>query len=174
MEPDEVKQEQELELPAWLVPNTHDQKFPRTKDHRDLTRMLYESMFERVLDGLESGELAIDIVQNDPREIDYGKFMSWINRDPERKNRFLDAKKNATPIWQEKALIIAMGKNGLEDVQRSKLAVDTIWKSMQVDDRERYGSDKNSNGNGDKTVNITISQVESPYKQIATGVTIDG
>ena len=165
--------EQELELPAWLVPDQHDQKFPRTKEHRDLTNMMYESLFERVLEALEEGEDFSDVVKSDPRPISSSKFRAWIRNNPERQKQFDEAELNGTRVLEDRMLSAAKGSDSIEDVQRSKLYVDTIWKILQIRNRRRYGVEKDS-ASADKTINITISQVESPYKQITSGVTIDG
>ena len=163
----------ELDLPSWLVPSEHEQNFPRTKEHREVTHMMYEALFERVLEALENGEDFTEVVRNDPRPISSSKFRAWIRNNAERQKRFDEAELNGTRVLEDRMLSAAKGGDSIEDVQRSKLYVETIWKVLQVRNRRRYGVEKDA-ATADKVVNITISQVESPYKQIATGVTIDG
>ncbi len=129
------------QLPSWLAPlSSHDQKFPRSPDHLAIQRITYESIFERALEEVEAGGTIFALIKNDPRGIDYGKFMKWMNLDPERKKRFREAKTNGALAMEDRLLEVAAGKDGLEDVNRSKLIVDTMWKMMQVNDRDRYST----------------------------------
>ena len=162
-----------MELPAWLVPVQHDQKFPRTKDHKEITRITYEALFERVVENMEVGVTASSTVKNDPRNVDLGNFMGWVRKDPERLSRFEEAKKNGMLILGDRLLEIVEDTESMEDVQRTKLRVDTLKWVMQSWDK-RYRTSEKSDMAQSGQVTVVISQVESPYRQIESGVTIDG
>ncbi len=157
-------------LPDWLRPTDEqlliqDQKFPMTKDHKELRRILYESVFERVVECLEAGNPVSRTLREDPREIDVGQFMAWVRRDAERFKRFEEAKRNGMLILEDKLLEIADGEESTEDVQRSKLRADTIKFIMQSWDK-RYKTDNKETGNQFAGgVTIVIGEVESPYKR---------
>ena len=133
--------------------------------------MTYESIFERVVENLEIGVTASTTVKNDPRGIDLGNFVSWVRRDPTRFRRFEEAKQNGMLILGDKLMEIVEDNESPEDVQRTKLRVDTLKWIMQSWDK-RYRSNEKMETAQSGTININITGVESPYKQI--GNVIDG
>lgn len=151
-------------LPDWLrTADTPLPKFPSTKEHRELREVVFDSIFERVLEALEAGEPASRTIKSDPRQIDVGQFMAWVRRDTERFQKFQEAKQNGMLILEDKLIEIAEGAESTEDVQRSKLRADTIKWVMQSWDK-RYKSDsKNDSNQFGGVINITISDVDSPY-----------
>lgn len=160
-----------IELPDWLEVADEAKdlpKYPRSKDDREIQESTFNAVFERVIEGVEAGRLATHIVREDPRNIDFSRFMSWVRRNPERLKRFEAAKENGMMIIEDMLIDIAAGDPDKppEDVQRSKLRVDTLWKIMQAWNRKRYGND-NSNAGSQFAggVTIVIGEVQSPYAQ---------
>lgn len=156
-------------LPDWLTihPPGEDKvpRFPRTKDDRELQDLVFSSVFELVLDALEGGESASMVVRRDPRKIDLGRFMAWVRKDTERQKRFDAAEQNGTRIIEDALVDIAQGdpNSPPEDVQRSKLRIDTLWKVLQVRNRKRYGADAEKANQFSGGITVVIGSVESPY-----------
>lgn len=126
------------DIPSWLMP-VEDPRYPRSKEHREVEEINFACVFERILEGLEEGKLITHMVKQYPVPIDMGKLLRWVRKDPERFQRFEEAKQNGMIVKEEELLSIAQGETGLEDVQRSKLQVDSIKWVMQAWDRKRYG-----------------------------------
>ncbi len=165
-------------LPDWLRPtddqiSEQDMKFPRTKDHKEIQRITFESIFERVIESLEAGRPASQTIKEDPRGVDVGRFMAWVRRDAQRFDRFQEAKKNGMLILEDRLMETVDDTESMEDVQRTKLRVDTIKFVLQSWDR-RYKSNEKAESNNGGPINITITGVTSPYNQIESGVTVDG
>ena len=154
------------DIPEWLRP-TDDEvlstKFPTTSAHREIQRIAYESIFERVLEGAMEGESIKSLVKTDPRNVSYGQFMAWVERNPERLKQYEQAKKIGTHAVLEDMKDISDG-NGLEDVNRSKLRIDVRKIELQSWNKERYGNEKDAaNTFGAGGITIVISEVKSPY-----------
>lgn len=151
----------ETEIPHWLKPMDLNDAYPVTKDHREIQRIAFESVFERVIEGVEAGIPPSQTLKEDPRNIDKGKFYSWMNRDPDRKKRFDDAKVIGALVMED-MLLERINGDSLEDVQRAKLAVDTLKWLMQVNNRKRYGADKeNTTSFADGGITIVIGDVQT-------------
>lgn len=132
-------------LPDWLVTTAQDDpvpKYPRTQIERDLERTTFECLFERVLESVTEGRSAKHTVESDPRGVSYGRFMLWVNRDPERVERFEEAQKVSAEVMVEDMLMIADGADSLEDVQRSQLRVNVRKFRAQSYNRKKYGENK--------------------------------
>jgi hypothetical protein len=112
-----------------------------------------------VIEGVEAGIPPSQTLKEDPRNIDKGKFYSWMNRDPERKKRFDEAKVIGALVMED-MLLERINGDSLEDVQRAKLAVDTLKWLMQVNNRKRYGADKeHTTSFADGGITIVINDV---------------
>ncbi len=148
-----------MELPDWL--KVEDDRYPVSPDRREIQRILFESIFERVLEGVEAGITPTETIKSDPRDINRGKFFNWVNSNPERKERLRAAKEIGTLVMED-MLMERINGESLEDVQRSKLAVDTLKWLMQVNNRKRYGAEKETgNTFADGGITIVIGDVQT-------------
>ena len=162
-------------LPDWLTAYTPDEqkamengtlvKYPRTKVHIELEEQIFDIFFERFLEGLVEGELGIDIVRRDPRNISYGRFMRWIKKDSKRVERYDEAKEIQTAFFEDKKHKIAEGMDDrLQDIARAKLQIEVMSDSMKAWNKKRYGAEKESpQAFGAGGIIINIGAVESPY-----------
>ena len=154
-------------LPDWLtsLPPTDDMlpRFPTTPDQRELERMTFLAIFERVVEGLAEGKRPSHIVKDDPRQVDFGKFMAWVRRDPERNTRFEEAKSSGMIVLEDKMLDRAEGIDSMEDVSRSKLVVDSIRFVLQSWDRKRYGDNKQI----EQTITIDLREAHQRAEQLS-------
>ncbi len=145
-------------LPDWLAPpqpsiDQPDQPIPPQQshsltpiEHRRVTRELldatFAAMFERVLTLITQGRTLKSIVNEDLRSIEYDAFWRWIKRDPQRYERYKEAKELRTEWWAGRIIEIAEAEDAAEDVQRSKLKIDTYKWLMGADNRKQYGDIK--------------------------------
>ena len=88
------------------------------------------------------------IIANDPRGIQLGRFLYWINRDPTRRARYEEACEIAAEAMAHELTSIADalggegGTSNLEDVQRSSLRVKARTYLMEKWSPRRYGDSK--------------------------------
>jgi hypothetical protein len=140
-------------LPDWLAPpqpsiDQSDQPSHSLTpiEHRRVTRELldatFAAMFERVLTLITQGRTLKSIVNEDLRSIEYDAFWRWIKRDPQRYERYKEAKELRTEWWAGRIIEIAEAEDAAEDVQRSKLKIDTYKWLMGADNRKQYGDIK--------------------------------
>ncbi len=145
-------QTQEIqEIPDWLA-GAPSQLLPEpiskvnAIEHRRATRELldatFSAMFERVLSEMTQGRTLKSIVSEDLRSIEYDAFWRWIKRDPQRYERYKEAKELRTEWWAGRIIEIAEAEDAAEDVQRSKLKIDTYKWLMGADNRKQYGDIK--------------------------------
>ncbi len=140
---------QPLDVPDWLTPaHAHPSpaSIPAPQPPKVLTRDLmltqFESMFERVLTEITKGQTLKSVILNDARSIDYDAFWRWIKKDPRRMERYKEAKELRSEWWAGRIIEIAEGSDTAEDVQRSKLQIDTYKWLMQADNRKTYGESR--------------------------------
>ena len=160
-------------LPPWLSSfDPKDQnsvvttleKYPRTKAHLEIEKITFESVFETILDEIVEGRGASTYIKADPRNVNYGRFMKWIQADKDRRMRYEEAQEIATEAILEKMDEIAAGTESPEDIERSKLRLAQYKFKVQAWNKRRYGGEKEVAqpfGVGGVTINITA--VESPY-----------
>ena len=161
----------DIPIPDWLRDHTAqlehsiennlpppDPRFPTTKAQRELRTHHLECLFERVLEAITEGGIAQDAIENDSNGFKVGEVMTWIRGTPERLKRYREAQKIRAEIYMESSVRIADG-DGMEDVQRSKLRIDTRAKAASVDDRERYGQDATPSNPYSGGVTIVIGEV---------------
>jgi len=132
-----------LDMPNWLSIHPSDEdrmpRFPVTAEQREVERITFEAVFERVIENLEQGLSVSRTLNEDPRCIDKGKFLRWVNRDKDRLAQFEEAKKNGTLVMEDEIIEIADAENSAEDVQRSSLRIEARKFKMKAWNRERYG-----------------------------------
>jgi hypothetical protein len=122
-------------LPEWLAPSR-----PPSKTQKELLVLQYESLFMRVLELIPQGRTLKSIIDEDIRAFEYGSFLRWINKDPSRKAMYSDAKELRTETWAGEIIEIADASDSLEDVNRSKLRIDSRKWLMGADFRKQYGA----------------------------------
>lgn len=169
---------EETTLPSWITSHLSQddpvQLYPRTKEQRELKRLIYDTVLERFLDHISEGGLGMDFIRSDPREISYGDFISWVHRDPQRESRYEEALRIGTAAMAEKIQLIADGiDNPMEDVQRSALRVTTREKLMKAHNRKRYGDKQQVEVTNNTTISIK-NLLEERDQQLLEATTIEG
>ena len=136
------------ELPHWMqdpqLPTPEDPRPTPSKQSYLLKHQTYANLFESALERIMGGTPLQTIVQNDPRGIQLGRFLFWINRDNERRARYEEACEIAAEAMAHELTSIAdaLGDGStpiMEDVQRSSLRVKARTYLMEKWSPRRYG-----------------------------------
>ena len=131
---------------------------------------MFDAMFERVLGEMVKGRTLKEVLANDQRTIEYEAFFRWIKRDPQRHERYKEAKELRTEWWAGRIIEIAEADDTVEDVARSKLKIDTYKWLMGADNRKTYGETKQVEIN--QSISI-LSALEAAQSRIAPTQLVD-
>lgn len=138
-------------VPDWLAssdaapPPDHTDPYlpapyPSNKEaQRQLTLTQYPIIFERMIERVYAGEYMENFIREDVREFEVESFDQWIKADKGRRDRYKEARKARAHVTISKTIEIADAEDSMEDVQRSKLKIDTRWRQAVADNREYYG-----------------------------------
>ena len=168
--------------PEWLAPPSSTHPLTSTEidtilaDAPQTIRKAREYnfgiIFERILLDIEKGMTLTAVIRNTTErepDVHYHEFRSWIFRNPKRLERFREAQVIGASYIEDEMIEIADAKDApLEDVQRSKLRIDTRFKILAIQDRKRYGEKTENINTGNGAVNIFIEGVVSPYAKDVT------
>ena len=151
-------------LPDWLTAYTPEEqramengtlvKYPRTKAHMELELQTFDIFFERFLDAVTVGDDLAQTIAGNPHNIDPGRFMRWIKKDPERTSRFEEAQEIATELILSKMDRIAEGVDNMEDIERSKLRLKQYEFKIKAWNKKRYGDTKQLDINMNNVIDI--------------------
>ena len=155
-----------MELPWWM---TQVSAAPK----KELQEKQFEIFFETILDKISRGINLKEILRDDQRDFDYTQLLRWIHRDPQRKSRYYEAQEIGSEMIAAEILEIADGVNDSgvpEDVQRSKLRIDSRQFLIKTWNRKRYGDVKTLEVN--QNISITAA-LEQANQRLVNGITID-
>ena len=134
------------DLPHWMrvpqLPTPDDPRPSHSPSSVALRHTTYTNLFESALERVMGGTPLNTIVANDPRGIQLGRFLYWINRDPERRSRYEEACEVAAEALAHELVGIADACNEgsqMEDVQRSALRIKSRTYLMEKWSARRYG-----------------------------------
>jgi hypothetical protein len=139
------------DLPHWMqtpqLPTPDDPHPTPSRQTHLLRHQTYANLFESSLERIMGGTPLTTIIANDPRGIQLGRFLYWINRDPTRRSRYEEACEVAAEALAHELVGIAdaMDPNAnplMEDVQRSALRVKARTYLMEKWSARRYGDSK--------------------------------
>lgn len=137
------------DLPPWMqtpqLPTPDDPRPSHSPSSLALKHATYANLFESALERIMGGTPLNTIVQNDPRGIQLGRFLYWINRDPTRRSRYEEACEVAAEALAHELVGIADACNEgsqMEDVQRSALRIKSRTYLMEKWSARRYGDSK--------------------------------
>ena len=154
---------QPVEIPQWMIPAS--EPIPNTPSlvqvKKELREAQFENFFETVLVKLEQGIALTEILRDDQRDFDYAGLLRWIHKDPQRKSRYYEAQEIGTEMIMAECIEIADGKDGLEDVQRSKLRIDTRLFQAKSWNRKRYGDVKTLEVNQNISITAALEQANN-------------
>lgn len=123
-------------LPDWLDPAP-----PKpSPEGKALVLVQYEQVFMRAIDSIAHGKSLSQVLRDDQRDIDYNDFYRWIKKDPTRRQLFDEAQEMRTEFMAGEIIEIADADDSLEDVNRSKLKIDTRKWLMGAHNKKKYGA----------------------------------
>lgn len=123
-------------LPDWLDPAP-----PKpSPEGKALVLVQYDQVFMRAIDSIAHGKSLSQVLRDDQRDIDYNDFYRWIKKDPTRKSLFDEAQELRTEFMAGEIIEIADADDSLEDVNRSKLKIDTRKWLMGAHNKKKYGA----------------------------------
>ena len=162
-----------IELPTWLSPSP-DQPTLTPVTPRQLQEKQFEIFFETLLDKIARGINLKECLRDDQRDFDYTQLLRWIHKDPMRKSRYYEAQEIGSEMIAAEILEIADGvtsnENSIpEDVQRSKLRIDSRQFLIKTWNRKRFGDVKTIELNQ----NISITAALEQANQRLAGRVID-
>lgn len=166
-------------VPDWIDP-TKSQKalshinptLPRHDCPSEVVRMQYPVLFETILDRLRGGMPLRAAIEEDRRNINAGDFTHWIMSHDDRKKSYYDALEIGTELMSSDNITIADAIGTPEDVQRSKIRIETRQKHMAVVNRKRFGEVKQIEANVVHEEKITFS-ISRPFAADAADQAID-
>jgi hypothetical protein len=120
-------------------------------------------MFINVLEEMSSGKTLTQVLNEDFRGFKAGAFLKWIKRDPDRHALYKEAKELRTEHWAGEVIEIADADDSMEDVQRSRLRIDTRKWLMGSDNRKVYGETKTIDVGGSISI---ISALEAANNRV--------
>ena len=136
-----------LELPDWL--SAGDLPLPPTplsianaKSNRELIYMKFTNAFEGILDKVASGYSLKKALDEDFRQFEAGMFIQWMKKTGDLYSRYVSAKEMRSELWVSDLIDIADADDSMEDVQRSRLKIDTRKWIIASDNRKTYGDTK--------------------------------
>lgn len=135
-------------LPEWLTaPAPPAQPSPNRYLLAEINHEIYNNMLEHVLDKLAEGQSIGSILRACNRGKELGQFIRWLMKDQQRKARYEEALMFGAEVMKAQLVDIADGvsEDGSEipeDIQRSKLRIDTRLKTMGFDNKKKYGDTK--------------------------------
>lgn len=162
-----------IEIPQWLVANDMDVTSPATHitmSRKELQEKQFTVFFETILNKIAQGINLKEILRDDQRDFDYTQLLRWIHKDPMRKSRYYEAQEIGSEMIAAEILEIADGQDGLEDVQRSKLRIDSRQFLIKTWNRKRYGDVKTLEVNQNISITAALEQAQA---RLVNGITID-
>ena len=149
----------EAPLPDWLtVPDPAPIK--PSSQGKALVLLQFETAFPRVLELLYSGYTLDNAIKEMPYPIDLGAFTRWIKKDTQRNELYKEAKEIRTEAWSGEIIKHAKADDTAEDVQRSRLIVDTYKWLMGADNRKTYGDVKSIELGGQISITAALAQAQ--------------
>jgi len=147
---------QSVEIPSWMI-----QPIPEPSSTKELLETRFENFFETVLNKIAQGINLKEILRDDQRDFDYTQLLRWIHKDPQRKSRYYEAQEIGSEMIAAEILEIADGQDGLEDVQRSKLRIDSRQFLIKTWNRKRYGDIKTLEVNQNISITAALEQAQA-------------
>ena len=146
-----------MELPSWMTQAPTTSVAPK----KELLEKQFEIFFETILDKISRGINLKEILRDDQRDFDYTQLLRWIHKDPMRKSRYYEAQEIGSEMIAAEILEIADAVDNMEDVQRSKLRIDSRQFLIKTWNRKRYGDVKTLEVNQNISITAALEQANN-------------
>lgn len=167
-----VGAESPLEMPSWLSAPDPAPIAP-SKEGKALLFIQFESVFQRVMEAVSGGSTLTNALKDLPIELDPGAFYRWVRKDHNRFEQYKEAKELRTESWAGKLVEYAEAADSMEDVNRSKLKVDTLKWLMAADNRRTYGDTKQIEIGGSISITAALSAAQQRVTQVIESEVVD-
>ena len=147
-----------MELPSWMTQVSPVPTEPSQAPKKELLEKQFEIFFETILDKISRGINLKEILRDDQRDFDYTQLLRWIHKDPMRKSRYYEAQEIGSEMIAAEILEIADAVDNMEDVQRSKLRIDSRQFLIKTWNRKRYGDVKTLEVNQNISITAALEQ----------------
>jgi hypothetical protein len=160
------------EVPEWLSAPTPEIPAVReaTPTNREIMYMQFEYMFDHVLEQLAGGKTIKQTLDHDPRGYESATYIHWIKKDPMRTSRYEHAQLLFAEQLGAEIIEISDAEDSAEDVQRSKLRIDSRKWLMGVYNKRRYGETKTIEMGGSISIIDALAQAQA---RVIEGEVID-
>lgn len=161
-------------LPEWLTaPQLPTPPKPALNRYllAEVNHEIYTNMFEHVLDKLSEGTSLGSILRSCNRGSETAQFVRWMLKDQHRKGRYEEALTYGAEVMKAELIDIADGVNAdgseiPEDIQRSKLRIDTRLKVMGFDNKKRFGDTKTIEINQNISITDALKAAQNRVSEI--------
>lgn len=163
------------QMPEWLAaPDQDTPSLPTTRQatptNREIMYMQFEYMFDHVLEQLAGGKTIKHTLDKDPRGYESAVYIDWIKKDPQRTSRYENAQLLFAEQLGAEIIEISDAEDSAEDVQRSKLRIDSRKWLMGVYNKRRYGETKTIEMGGSISIVDALAQA---HARVIEGEVID-
>lgn len=143
-------------LPSWLAPALTRQEIAEMRRAEEVRA--FEAAFDRILERVSSGTSVKHAIEDDFHDHDYGRYLRWIHKDPDRKARYYEAQEIGAEVMSHEIVEIADGLGDIiEDHQRSRLRIEVRQFLIKTWNRKRFGDVKQN----DVTVTVNLNDAMS-------------
>ena len=127
-------------LPDWLAPARSESQ-RRSNADKQLERTRFENAFDFIVGRISEGLFLTSAVREYPIELDYGRFLVWIHRDAERKQKYYEAQEIGNEFLVAKVMDLDGDQSIIpEEVNLARLNFEKVkWYSAIVNKR-RYAT----------------------------------
>ena len=128
-------------LPDWMAPAPDESQRRSTRSERELERTRFDNAFDHIVERIAAGCYLTTVVREYPIELDYGRLLGWIMRDPERKQRYYEAQEIGNEFMVAKVMDPDASQSIIpEEVNLARLNFEKVkWYSAIVNKR-RYAT----------------------------------
>ncbi len=164
--------EPNTDVPEWLIPVPDTVTLPLVPISTN------EVAFESLIEQMETTGITLaEFCREHHTAPVAANFRAWVMRDPKRRERYEQAKLTLVSMVEDEMLRIADASDApMEDVQRSKLRIDTRKWWLAIQDPKRYSNKSETIHSGAAGgINITIAGI-GELKDVSTydGEVING
>ena len=160
------------DVPEWLT--APEPQIPAIREatptNREIMFMQFEYMFDHVLEQLAGGKTIKHTLDKDPRGYESAAYIDWIKKDPQRTSRYENAQLLFAEQLGAEIIEISDAEDSAEDVQRSKLRIDSRKWLMGVYNKRRYGETKTIEMGGSISIIDALAQAQA---RVIEGEVID-
>lgn len=171
-------------LPTWLTADSvtssqshatvsSSDKRKLSPETREMLHSQYEYVFMRVISEMAQGQPLHQILAQEGRELDYNDFYRWMKKDPQRVSLFQEAQELRSEFHAGEILQIADAADSLEDVQRSRLRIETRRWLMGAHNKKRYGESKQIELNTSISITDALNQAQQRLENYIEGEVIE-